>query len=80
MDLELILRGSGDNFFILSSLSDLHNLLTSSLNKKDSDGKFSKNFPNKHFPKIKLDSRNKIKNSLRKVEYLLSYAKDFPVV
>ncbi|KAJ3650614.1 hypothetical protein Zmor_016702 [Zophobas morio] len=78
-DLDKILKGPGTsepNFYTLCALSDLHTLLSSSLINKDHKTSFSKNFPNDHFPEVKLESKNKIKSCLKKVEYLLSFAKD----
>lgn len=63
-------------FYILCALSDLHKLLSLAMHKKETKCSFSKAFPNDQFPDVKLESRNKIKNSIKKVDYLLAFAKD----
>lgn len=81
-DLEKILKGPNkaeNKFYILCALSDVHNLLKASLKPAkngESSGGFSKQFPNEHFPSVKLEEMPRIKNHLKKVDYFLSYAKD----
>lgn len=81
-DLEKILKGPNkaeNKFYILCALSDVHNLLKASLKPAkngESSGGFSKQFPNEHFPSVKLEETPRIKNHLKKVDYFLSYAKD----
>ncbi|RZC36976.1 MTP18 domain containing protein [Asbolus verrucosus] len=81
-DLDKIVKGPElceKKFYILCALSDLYKLLNSALTKKEQKSSFSKVFPNDHFPEVKLESKNKIKSCIRKVEYLLSFAKDYTV-
>ncbi|XP_044261411.1 zinc finger HIT domain-containing protein 2 [Tribolium madens] len=79
-DLSKILEGPNEterNFYVLCALSDLHQLLNSAgVKKTEKKSSFSKSFPNDCFPEVKLESKNKIKTCLRKIDYLLSFAKD----
>lgn len=67
-------------FYILCCLSDLYDLFKSALKfekeiKKDG-GEFAKTFPESTFPEIEFESRESMKKSIRKIEFMLSYAKD----
>lgn len=78
-DLERVLKGpkpTEKNFYVLCALSDLKLLLNkASISSSENSGDFSKKFPDEHFPTVKLESPNKIKNLTKKIEYFLSYAK-----
>lgn len=79
-DLDRLLKGPNpteQNFYILCSLSDLHALMNKAMiPMKQNNGNFTKKFPDEHFPTVKFENPNKIKNSIKKVEYFLSFVKD----
>ncbi|XP_060533287.1 zinc finger HIT domain-containing protein 2 isoform X2 [Cylas formicarius] len=82
-DLKKILAGPNSmekKFYILCALSDLQNLFQNALRPRpDENGRtsgFNRQFPNNHFPNVQLESKNKLKNHLKKVDYFLSYSKD----
>lgn len=77
-DLDSILEGPTNDdkkFYILSALSDLHELLKSALksSSREKNGDFSKVFPDSQFPEVKLQSKSVIKLCIKKVEFYLSY-------
>lgn len=65
-------------FYIMCSLSDLYDLFNKAMkiNKNGKTGEFSKAFPESRFPESELESRASIRSSLKKFEFLLSFAKD----
>ncbi|KAL3271071.1 hypothetical protein HHI36_021570 [Cryptolaemus montrouzieri] len=84
-DLENILKGPirmDEKYYVLCALSDLHNLFKMALNKKEvkSGNSFAKNFPNEHFPEVKMHEPDKIKMYMKRVEYFLSYSQNFPIM
>lgn len=80
-DLTRILKGPNPtqpNFYILCALSDLNFLLNKSVTPvNENNGNFTKKFPDEHFPTVKLENPKKIKNVIKKIEYFLSYVKDY---
>lgn len=82
-DLQKILDGpnfSNKNFYILSALADLSNILSTAISKcgdkNSSDNKpFSTKFPNNQVPSIQYESKTKLKSYVRKIDYFLSYTK-----
>lgn len=80
-DLDKVLKGPNldeQNFYILCALSDIISLLKEATTQSaEKNGNFAKKFPDEHFPVVKLESLSNIKKYCRKIEYLLSYAKEF---
>ncbi|KAJ8957976.1 hypothetical protein NQ318_001977 [Aromia moschata] len=81
-DIRKILMGPNDSenkFYILSALSDLRNLLEESLKPEQeaNTASFNKRFPNDHFPAVKFETPDKTRNYIKKIDYYLSYTKDY---
>ncbi|KAG5893097.1 hypothetical protein JTB14_024298 [Gonioctena quinquepunctata] len=80
-DLEKILKGpkkSDSKFYIICALSDFVHLLEKAIlpNEEGSSKGFSKQFPNDHFPAVKLEDSKQLKNHQKKIEFFLSFARD----
>lgn len=83
-DVQNILDGpnfSNKTFYILASLSDLLNLVNDAISKPNqghaNSKPFGSKFPNDHFPDINYEPKSKLKKYVRKIDYFLSYTKDF---
>lgn len=79
-DLDRILKGpekTERKFYILAALSDVSKLFKAACSANQetkSQTQFSKNFPE---PAVVLVGKEKIKKSLKKVDYYLSFTKDY---
>ncbi|XP_023013558.2 zinc finger HIT domain-containing protein 2 [Leptinotarsa decemlineata] len=80
-DLEKIINGpkkSDSKYYLLCALSDILHLLEKAVKPTEASNSkvFTKQFPNDHFPDVKLEDAKSIKSHSKKIEYFLSYAKD----
>ncbi|CAG9861437.1 unnamed protein product [Phyllotreta striolata] len=83
-DIEKILKGPGKSdpkYYVLCALSDVKNLLKTSAEAPpksgETSGAFSKQFPNEHFPSVKFMEPQQIKSCVKKMDFFLSYTKEY---
>lgn len=78
-DICLVLKGPGKSdrkFYIFSALSDLYRLIELAVNDNSKKlENFNKKFPESQFPAMIIESKEKMKLHIKKLDYFLSYVK-----